>query len=242
MLHRSELPGRAATASPSEDEAIENVIHARIQKTVLSGLLPPGTKLPEEELADTFGVSRARIRAVLQRLAWEQLVELVRNRGAFIRRPSIKEARDVFEARRVIERVTTEIAARTIITPNLAMLRRCVVEQARLLSEGDRQRAILEAGEFHRRLSALAHNQPLTRALEPLILRTSLIVAVYGRPQATLRAASHHEAILSFIERGESLLASRAMERCLYAIEAELDLTGISLAPIDLRRTLSVVG
>lgn len=66
---------------------------------------------------------------MLQRLAFEQRVELKKNRGAFIASPSTKDARDVFEARRVIERVTTEIVARTIVTPSIHTLREYIRRQ-----------------------------------------------------------------------------------------------------------------
>ena len=50
-----------------------------------------------------FGVSRTRIRPVLVRLANEQVVTLTPNRGAAIAQPTAQEAREVFEARRLIE-------------------------------------------------------------------------------------------------------------------------------------------
>jgi DNA-binding GntR family transcriptional regulator len=45
----------------------------------------------------------AVIRRVLQRLTSEQMVESRPHRGAFVARPSIEEAREVFEARRALE-------------------------------------------------------------------------------------------------------------------------------------------
>ena len=65
--------------------------------------LAPGTKLPEDTLADTFGVSRTRVRKVLQQLAHEGMVQLERHRGATVARPSAKEARDIFDLRRILE-------------------------------------------------------------------------------------------------------------------------------------------
>ena len=65
--------------------------------------LPPETRLVESELCAIFGLGRTRLRQVLQRLAHERVVTLMRNRGATVAKPSIAEARDVFAARRVIE-------------------------------------------------------------------------------------------------------------------------------------------
>ena len=61
--------------------------------------LTPGSKLNEDEVGTIFGVSRAVARAALQTLSHQRLVELRRNRGAYVAQPTAKEAREVFEAR-----------------------------------------------------------------------------------------------------------------------------------------------
>ncbi|EWY40717.1 hypothetical protein N825_32845 [Skermanella stibiiresistens SB22] len=224
------------SAEPGDD--IEEVIVEHIRTRVLIGALPPGTKLGEELLAETFGVTRSRIRQCLQRLSYEQLVELKANRGAFIASPGIKDAKDIFEARRVIERVTTEIVARTVLTHRLRDLRRKVDAQETAALHGNRKMAITEAGDFHRRLSSLAHNAALAGALEPLILRTALIFGLYGNSGAMFSVAEHHHRILDLIEIGDSNEAASAMERCLYALEGNLDLRRVGDAAVDVRRVL----
>jgi len=220
------------------NEGLEIEILERLRTTILSGALPPGTKLSEETLAETFEVSRTRIRPVLQWLAFEQLVDLRKNRGAFITSPSPKDARDVFEARRVIERVTTGIVARTVLTPSLAQLRAHIGNQELAALQGDRQKGIRESGEFHRHLAALAHNSALATVLETLILRTSLIVALYGSARSLRNAIDIQKQIVDLLERGQSERAANAMERCLYSIERELDLVEAPLRDVDLRRAI----
>ena len=224
-----------------DDQAFEAAMAERLRVTILSGLLPPGTKLPEETLAETFGVSRTRVRPVLQRLAYEQLVELRKNRGAYIASPTPKEARDVFEARRVIERVTTGIVARTILTPSIHKLRQFIHDQETAALQGDRQGAIRASGEFHRHLAQLAHNGALVSALESLILRTSLIVALYGGPRTLSSAIEHQREIVDRLEEGNSDAAALAMERCLYAIEGALDLVHVDPPKVDLVRAIQQV-
>jgi DNA-binding GntR family transcriptional regulator len=59
--------------------------------------------LVEHQLAEVFDVSRMRIRSVLQSLAHDKVVTLHRNRGAVVAYPSVREAKEVFAARRLIE-------------------------------------------------------------------------------------------------------------------------------------------
>lgn len=68
----------------------------------------PGTRyqVSEEALGEIFGVSH-RIRRALSRLAHEGVVLLRPNRGAVVANPSVEEARQVFLARRLVERAIT---------------------------------------------------------------------------------------------------------------------------------------
>ena len=60
--------------------------------------IKPGMKLGEDELADIYGVSRTVVRSALHALAHLQLVDIQRNRGAFVAQPTLRDAREVFEA------------------------------------------------------------------------------------------------------------------------------------------------
>ncbi|PZQ47031.1 MAG: GntR family transcriptional regulator [Rhodovulum sulfidophilum] len=207
---------------------------------ILAGHLPPGTKLGEEMLSGIFAIPRSKTRRILQMLADRHLVELVPNRGAFIARPNAKEARDILAARRVIESVTTEIAARTILTHRLRALAAIVAEE-RLIGPARQRERIALAGDFHRSLAQCAHNAALTLSLEPLILRTALVLASFpARPDFSFAAA--HARVLDAIEAGRSYRARLEMERCLFAIEASLDLTPIPIASVNVAAALSRLG
>jgi DNA-binding GntR family transcriptional regulator len=234
--------GGRVNGEDMEDGSIEDSLSARIRSAISDGRLPPGTKLPEELLAEQWTVNRARIRTVLQRLAFEDLVELKRNRGAFVSTPGNKEARDVFEARRVIERVTTEIVTRTILTPQLNALKAQLDDRERTWVHGNRQQAIASISAFHRSLAALAHNESLAQALERLILRSALILGLYGTTDTFARASAHYGTLLAEIDRGESIVAARTMERCLFTLEKGLDLRPATAHDIDLARVVGRSG
>ena len=104
--------------------------------------LSPGTKLGEDELAEIFAVSRTVIRAALQSLAHLQLVDIKRNRGAFVAQPSLREAREVFEARELLEPRTAQMAAERATPDDIEMLRRHITDEHAAMSRGERGKAL----------------------------------------------------------------------------------------------------
>ena len=92
-------------------------IRERIWLSIAEKRLRPGLRLKEEELAEVFDVSRARVRQVLAMLASDGLVTILPNRGAFVSEPTAQEAQDVFHVRKLVEdRVIERLIGR--LTPN----------------------------------------------------------------------------------------------------------------------------
>ena len=74
-------------AEPSAASPSDAYIYQHLLTAIVEHDLVPGTKLPEDALAESFGVSRTVIRKVLHQLAHEGLVQLERHRGATVARP-----------------------------------------------------------------------------------------------------------------------------------------------------------
>jgi DNA-binding transcriptional regulator YhcF (GntR family) len=87
------------------------VVVERIVAAVMEQKLPPGAKLAENSLCEEFDCSRGQIRRILVVLSDRGVVTLHMNRGAFVSSPKADEARDVFEARRAVERTIVLSAA-----------------------------------------------------------------------------------------------------------------------------------
>ena len=221
---------------------VEYAICERIRTAISAGDLPPGTKLPEEAIADSFATKRFYVRAALQRLAFENLIDLQRNRGAYVAKPGVKEAKDVFEARRVIERVTTEIVTRTVMTNQLRAILRQVREQEAHWSRGNRKQAIAGISLIHRSLAALAHNGALAAALERLIIQSSLILGLYSTPRTFEALPKHYRLLMELIESGQSIRAARQIEHCLFTVEGELDFYPPLRRDVDLKQIMETVG
>ena len=99
-------------------------VYSRLRDAIVSLRLAPGMKLPEDELASIYSVSRTAIRSALQALAHDRLVRLEPNRGAFVAHPSKQEAREIFDARMLIEPRVAALAAAAARRADIVRLRR----------------------------------------------------------------------------------------------------------------------
>ena len=75
----------------------------RLREAIVSGLLQPGDRLMQEELAERLGVSRMPVREALRRLEAEGLVVLQPYRGALVANLSSTELQELYELRIALE-------------------------------------------------------------------------------------------------------------------------------------------
>ncbi len=203
---------------PSEDEVLR-----QIEQAVFDHRLPPGTKLKEVQLAELFGVKRGLIRKVLTRLAHSRLVEQTPNRGATVAQPSVKEGRDLFAARRVIESAVVEQLARDIDPAGIDRLRERLTEEADAYERGDSERALALSVDFHRQLAAMADNSVLETYLNDIIRRTPLVVLTHLGDDAQNRCRNQeHVAIVDALAAGDAATAIAVMQSHLLEIEGKI--------------------
>mgnify|MGYP001057434331 FL=1 len=114
----NENPLQAAAGLHDKDESIyEALLTAIVEQQLL-----PGSKLPEEALAEVFGVSRTGVRKALQRLAAVQMVTLTPKRGAQVASPTVDEAREIFRTRALLEVANLPDVLQRCQPPHLAAL------------------------------------------------------------------------------------------------------------------------
>lgn len=205
--------------------SVDQTIRRDIAAAIFEQRMPPGTRLSEARLGELYAVSRTTVRKALIRLAGDNLVDMRPNRGAIVCRPSIDEAREVFDARRLIESALLEHSVPRMTHAAHRQLRELVALDSEAHESGDRQRMIRASGDFHRGLAAQSANSVLCGFLDQLISRTSLIIAMYQSHAAPTCSRHAHEQLVDVIERGDITRAQQAMRRHLCECEAQLELT-----------------
>lgn len=79
--------------------SVSDNLHTELRRRLIAGYYDPGAKLREEHLASEFGISRTPVRAVIQRLVIEGLLETAPNRGAIVSEWGDSDTEEIFELR-----------------------------------------------------------------------------------------------------------------------------------------------
>src|SRR5688500_4484920 len=118
-----------------------------LRSYIISGRIPPGTKLAERELADLLGISRMPARDALMDLEREGLV-VSRPNGRYVIKLVSQDIEQLFEIRLVLERLAVSAAAANHSPQHCAALRANLGDMAAAITANDRDvyvRADLEA-------------------------------------------------------------------------------------------------
>ncbi|WNL38348.1 GntR family transcriptional regulator [Halomonas sp. PAMB 3232] len=223
-------------APESDGDARHESIYRAVSDAIVEQRLKPGARLREDALSEVFGISRTGIRKILQRLALEQLVTLTPRRGASVTRPTAEEARDVFNARQLVECGLMADVAKRMTAVDADALRTLAHRERQALREGQQSVAIRLSADFHVHLARLSGNATLADFVERLCSRSSLILAVYGH-RGHLGCESHdHDDLINYLEAGKTERATAFMSRHLKAIEASLSMVEEEESVPDLRQ------
>ncbi len=184
----------------------------------------PGTKLAEQQLADIFGVSRTLVRQALNQLSRDRLVVLEPARGAFVAQPSVDEARQVFEARRLVEAALIKRFCESVTPAQIDTLRKHLRAEGRAVKQLDVPGRTRLLADFHEVLARLMGNEVLAELIADLSSRSSLIALMYQSSHSAEHSHDEHVAIVDALERRDSRAAVKLMNQHLDHVERNLKL------------------
>lgn len=213
-------------------------IHSRITEAIAAHKLPPGAKLGEQALGEIFGVSRTKIRQALFQLASDKLVTLLPGRGAFVARPSVREAKEVFEARRVIESTVVTRFIERATERDMRALREHMVHQQQASEAGNVRSRNQLLGDFHTVIARLAANTVLAEIVEELVARTSLITLFYQNTRGAAESLEEHKRFMAALEKRDARLAVKLICEHLSDVEHGLVLKEDLSPSADLKAAL----
>jgi DNA-binding GntR family transcriptional regulator len=143
--------------------SLTNVVQTEIERMIVEGEFTPNERINENALAQRMKVSRGPIREACSALAALGLIQVIPNRGFFVRELSEEEARDVSEARAYIFASIVMCVARRIDDKGVALLRKLVDRMDALAADGEVSHYYPVNLEFHSELARISGNPRLAQ-------------------------------------------------------------------------------
>lgn len=195
-------------AEPLADRAY----HA-LSRAILSGGLPPGTRLSVPELARRLDVSRSPVREAVQRLVYDGLAKNAAKRGAIVAHIGHADFLALLEIREPLEGLAARRATANATPAGLDRLRSLVDDHESLVASGQNDDLLHVEHDlkFHAWIRAVAANGDLTMALERMQARAHLSYSTFwGQRPNPADAVAEHRAIAQAIESGDADAAEAA--------------------------------
>jgi len=213
----------------------------RIVEAILAQKLMPGARLGEQALSLLFDCSRTLVREALMQLAARGIVQVSSRRGWFVVQPSKIEAREAFEARKVIETGLIRSAGAMDKT-TLKRLKQHIQQEKTALKQDDVGRRSFLLGDFHVCLAECLGNQLLADTLRDFTARTTLIAMLYQSNHDAHQSCAEHVAIVAALKAGNTAEAERLMDQHIGQVQAALNVQADTDPLAELRAALAPVG
>jgi DNA-binding GntR family transcriptional regulator len=198
---------------------------AALRRRIVAGEIKPGRPLREVALAAELGVSRNTLREILLMLASEGLVQHVPHHGARVVRLGVRDARDIYLVRQVIESAAVERAAsRPLEAAEYLSAAVERLEQSAAAHDLDR---LVEADlGFHRSLASVLESDRLERLFHTIETQLRLAFSIvafadreYEQPEPLVE---EHRRLQELITGGDVDRAKRALHEHLAKYETRL--------------------
>lgn len=184
--------------------------YERLREDIRAGILQPGSRLTETEIAERLAISRTPVREAIRRLESEGLVDHQPRTGAIVRRLDYPEIMELYEMRTVLEATAARLAARAASPMELEELNAINEEMAQAMGNADR---LVELNRlFHERLLDAARNRFLLRSMAS-VESTLLILGPTSLedPSRARAAVAEHDAVLKAVNARDGMAAEAAM-------------------------------
>ncbi len=201
---------RSDSAGTNADRVV-----AALRDEIRSGLLAPGARVRQRDVADRLGVSTTPVREAFATLEREGLLRVEPHRGATVFRPTEGDLRDHYEIRIELEALAVRKAARFCGPDDIARLEALLDE---LSGETEPARYVPLNQRFHAELYETGDNLQLCALIASLRDRDRGYLTAYaaGRPSFA-RLDREHRAILAACAAGDPDAADRALREHLGA-------------------------
>lgn len=186
-------------------------VHATLRRAIIEVRLLPGSQISENSICRQFAVSRTPVRAAIQRLAEEGLVDVYPQVGSFVAPIRLAGLQDSHFIRRSLELALLREVAQAWTSERSQAMRQAVIEQERYIAAGDGDGFFRADEEFHHLLGTFAGREGVWQA----VLSAKVTLTRFQRSWQTAErlpdVIKEHLAIIDALDCGNVIAAEQAL-------------------------------
>ena len=192
--------------------ALHQEIALRLRDMIEDGELPPGSRVPELKLCDTFEISRTPLREALKVLVSEGLVVHIPNRGFRVSAVEPHEIQEVFEVMGALEELAGQLICQRASDADIKKLEQMHEEMTRYHHQGKRTAYFHLNQSIHQTIVECAGNELLIATYASFSTRISRARSLANYSQLRWdESLAEHERFMTALRQRDGALMGRLL-------------------------------
>ncbi|MFQ5427589.1 MAG: GntR family transcriptional regulator [Thermodesulfobacteriota bacterium] len=178
-----------------------------IKDAVVSGRLKPGERVPEQEIAANFGISRTPIREAFRQLESEGFISLIPRKGAVVSPITDKDVVEFYAIKSLLEGYAARTACPSLTARDIKKLESLNAAMARCAEKGDVKGFFNLDNQFHNTFLKACGNEKLYDLVHSLVQQFERFrITALSLPGRMTESLSQHRDIIEAFRNSEALL------------------------------------
>ena len=188
-----------------------NAVLQTLRERIARQDIAPGAKLREHELANEFGVPRARIREVFSALQGRGLIERIPNRGAVVSRLELDHVFNLYDVREVLEGLCVRSATENVAPETWQeFVELFGAPMDEFVKRGDFDAFLACYERFRRKVIECARNPVAAQMLDSIYEKTHVVIRrIVILPDRAQTGLGEHRATVAAMRAGDAEAAER---------------------------------
>lgn len=199
-------------SKPLRRPSLHEELASKIRELIVNGELEPGSKVPEKELCEVYGVSRTPLREALKVLASDGVITLNPNRGAWVTKITAADLKEVFPVMGALEALSGELACVRITEDEVDAIAELHARMVHHFEAGDRAQYFRVNQAIHEAILHAAENDTLTSHYRALAVRVRQARYVANMSaERWKQAIDEHEAMMIALRARDGATLARVL-------------------------------
>lgn len=186
----------------------------KIREDILSGKYKDNEELKEMAIGEELGVSRTPVREAFRQLELEGLIQIIPNKGAYVTGITVKDVKDIYMIRSLLEGLCAKWATQNITKEQLEELEENVYLSEFHTAKGHREQIAELDNRFHEILYEACNSKMLEHQLRDFhdyVLRVRK--KTLSEDKRSMESNKEHHLILDAIREGNPEKAEQMANR-----------------------------